>query len=223
LKLYDAARAPNPRRVRIFMAEKGIAFADSGTDSKGEPSGAPRIERIEVDLASGLLRSDAFRALNPLGQIPVLELDDGTAISESVAICRYLEGLYPEPSLFGADARTAAVIEMWNRRIELGLNAPVGIAWVNGPVVARVAPGRFRQLPEAREDAEARARAFQRRMDGWLAERPWVAGDAYSIADITALCSLDFASALVNLAPDPALTHLARWHAAASARPSASA
>lgn len=211
MKLYDAGPAPNPRRVRIFLAEKGIAL--EGGD----------IERIEVNIARGEQRNEAALARNPMGQIPVLELDDGTCISESVAICRYFEAIQPAPALFGATPVALALVEMWDRRVELGLLANVGVAWRNGPVVARMAPGRFRQNDAARDDAEAATHRFYRRLDGWLAERPFIAGENYSIADITALCTIDFASSLVELPPEPDLKHLARWHAEVSARPSAAA
>lgn len=211
MKLYDSKPAPNPRRVRIFLAEKGMPLAGGS------------IECIEVDITRGEQRNEAALARNPLGQIPVLELDDGTCISESVAICRYFEGMQPEPPLFGADPVAQGLVEMWNRRVEFGLLGPVGVAWRNGPIVARMAPGRFRQNEQAKEDAEEAARRFYRRLDGWLAERAFLAGEDYSIADITTLCTVDFATALVDLAPDPALSHLARWHAEVSARPSAKA
>jgi glutathione S-transferase len=216
MKLYDSEPAPNPRRVRIFLAEKGIPFGTSATDSEA-------VQLVPVDMAAGEHRSEAARARNPLGQIPVLELDDGTAISESVAICRYFEALRPDPPLFGSGLLEQARVEMWNRRIELGLLSQVGIAWRNGPVVAKMAPGRFRRIPEAKEDAEQAARSFYRRMNGWLADQGFLNGDAFSIADITALCTIDFASALVDLAPDPELTELQRWHEEVSARPAASA
>ncbi|TVS08673.1 MAG: glutathione S-transferase [Gammaproteobacteria bacterium] len=211
MKLYDVEQAPNPRRVRIFLAEKGIALEGG------------MIERIEVNMARGEHRDDSALARNPMGQIPVLELDDGTCISESVAICRYFEAVQPEPPLFGDTPVAQAEVEMWNRRVELGLLSQVGVAWRNGPIVARMAPGRFRQNEAAKEDAEAGARRFYRRLDGWLAESPFIAGEGYSIADITTLCTIDFATALVELAPPADLTHLARWHADVSGRPSAQA
>lgn len=216
MKLYDLQQGPNPRRVRIYLAEKGIPF---GADL----SGADAVTIVPVDISRGEQRDEAALARNPMGQIPVLELDDGTAISESVAICRYFEVLHPQPPLFGDGAVGQATVEMWNRRVELGLLAPVGRAWVNGPIVAKRAPGRFTQIPEAKTEGEKAARRFQTRLDGWLSDRPFLAGDAFSVADITLLCTLDFATALVDLAPDPALTNLARWHADVSARPSASA
>jgi len=211
MKLYDAEPAPNPRRVRIFLAEKGIEL------------GGPELECIAVDMSKGQHRDAGALARNPLGQIPVLELDDGTAISESVAICRYFEALHPAPALFGSTPMEQATIEMWNRRIELGLLAHVGVAWRNGPIVARMAPGRFRQNDQARIDGEDAARRFYDRLDGWLAASEFIAGPDYSIADITALCTIDFASRLVALVPDPGQAHIARWHAAVSSRPSAAA
>lgn len=211
MKLYDAEPAPNPRRVRIFLAEKGIEL------------GGSELERIAVDMTQGQHRDADALARNPLGQIPVLELDDGTVIAESVAICRYFEAVTPTPALFGGTPVEQAIVEMWNRRIELGLLAHVGVAWRNGPIVARMAPGRFRQNEPARIDAEDAARRFYGRLDGWLAAREFIAGAAYSIADITALCTIDFATRLVALAPDAEQAHIARWHAAVSSRPSATA
>jgi glutathione S-transferase len=216
MKLYDSEPAPNPRRVRIFLAEKGIALSESA-------NGDYEVQRVPVDMAAGEHRSEAALARNPQGQIPVLELDDGTSISESVAICRYFEAMQPEPALFGSDPVEQARVEMWNRRIELGLLSQVGIAWRNGPVVARMAPGRFRQIPEAKEDAEREVRSFYKKMDGWLTGRSFLDGDRFSIADITALCTIDFASGLVDLQPDPDLAELWRWHAGVSARPASSA
>jgi glutathione S-transferase len=206
MKLYDVAQAPNPRRVRIFLAEKGI-----------------EVPTVQVDMSRGEHKSPEFLQKNPSGKVPVLELDDGTCIAESVAICRYFEALQPAPRLFGATPADIGRIDMVNRQLEFELLGPVGQAWVNGPVVARMAPGRFQQIPEARAQGEKAARAFYRRLDGELAGRPFMAGADYSVADITALCVIDFASRLVDLEPDRALTHLWRWHQAVSQRPSATA
>ena len=216
MKLLDSQPAPNPRRVRVFLAEKGIRF---GADE----SGSDAVQLVAVDMSAGEHRSEAALARNPMGQIPVLELDDGTCIGESVAICRYFEAIRPEPPLFGATPVEQAQVEMWNRRVELGLLSNVGIAWRNGPIVAKMAPGRFRQIPEAKEDGEKAARSFYRRVDGWLADREFLAGERISIADITALCTIDFATKLVDLKPDAQFEQLWRWHAAMSARPSADA
>lgn len=203
MKLHDNSRAPNPRRVRIFLAEKGI-----------------EVPTVQVDLMTREHKSDAFKRLNSLGSIPVLELDDGDAIAESVAICRYFEELHPEPALFGRGAKGRAQVEMWNRRIELGLLMPVAQVWIHGsPLTAKLVP----QIPPA----AAFNREIVARFLGWLDReldgRAFLAGDDYSVADITALCTLDFATSLVGIALDPSLTQVARWRDAVSSRPSAKA
>jgi glutathione S-transferase len=203
VKLYDNVRAPNPRRVRIFLAEKGI-----------------EVPTVQVDLMKREHKSDAFLRKNSLGSIPVLELDDGTCIAESIAICRYFEELAPEPALFGRDALERAQVEMWNRRIELGLLMPVAQVWIHGsPLTAKL----VQQIPAA----AGFNRAVVARYLGWLDReidgREFLAGERYSVADITALCALDFATGLVGIAVDPALANLARWHEGVSSRPSAKA
>jgi glutathione S-transferase len=206
MKLYDATAAPNPRRVRIFLAEKGIS-----------------VPLVQVDLQKGEHKTPEFLRKHPSGKIPALELDDGTCIGESVAICRYLEAVQPEPNLFGRTPVELGVIEMHNRILELELLSQVGISWVNGPVVAKMAPGRFRQIPEAKAQSDAAVERFYARLDRELGERAFMAGDRYTIADITGLCVIDFAASLVGLKPDAALANLWRWHAAVSSRPSARA
>jgi len=206
MKLYEMTAAPNPRRVRVFLAEKGLT-----------------VPFVQVDMRAGEHKSPAFLKKNPSGKIPVLELDDGTCIAESVAICRYFEALHPQPSLFGATPKELGRIEMANRQLEFELLGPIGTSWVNGPIVAQMAPGRFKQNPQAKEASDAATRAFYGRLDRELAQHAFMADDAYSIADITALCVIDFATALVGLRPDDSLEHLWRWHAAVSARPSAKA
>jgi glutathione S-transferase len=206
MKLYEMTQAPNPRRVRIFLAEKGI-----------------EVPLVQVDMAKGEHKTAAFLAKNPSGKIPVLELDDGTCIAESVAICRYFEALHPSPSLFGDTPVALGLIEMANRQLEFELLGQVGISWVNGPVVAKMAPGRFKQNPEAKAASDAAVPRFYQRLDKQLAQQQWLAGDAFSIADITGLCTIDFASNLVGLQPDAGLANLWRWHTDASARPSAKA
>ena len=202
MKLYSHKQAPNPRRVRIFLAEKGLS-----------------VPTEEVDIFARANRQPAFLAKNPLGGIPVLELDDGTCIAESVAICRYFEVLHPKPSLFGESALEQATIEMWNRRIELVLQQAVGMVWIHGhPITAAM----FKQISENVAPAKARAAEFFALLDRELATRPFIAGPRYSIADITALCVTDFAR-FIELLPDPSLAHFARWHALVSARPSAGA
>jgi len=206
MKLYEMTAAPNPRRVRIFLAEKGI-----------------RVPFVQVDMRKGEHKTPAFLTKNPSGKIPVLELDDGTCIAESVAICRYFEALHPQPSLFGATPKELGRIEMANRILEFELLGQVGVSWVNGPIVAQMAPGRFKQNLQAKETSDAAVRSFYKRLDNELAHRRYMADNAYSIADITGLVTIDFAGSLVDLKPDDSLKNLWRWHAAVSARPSAKA
>jgi glutathione S-transferase len=206
LKLYDHPTAPNPRRVRVYLAEKGI-----------------EVERVNVDIMSLEHKTPEFIEKNLNGQIPVLELDDGDCISESVSICRYLEALHPAPALFGSTPLEVAKIDMHLRRVELQLGRSVSTSWVNGPVVAKVAAGRFIQIPEAKEQSDAATRAYYERLDSELSARAMIAGSTYSIADITAMCVIDFAEQMVALAPSPDLSNLARWRAEVAARPSATA
>jgi len=186
------------------MAEKGI-----------------EIERINVDMQKGEHKTEAFMQKNANGQIPVLELDDGAHISESISICRYLEALQPSPSMFGDTPEDIGRIDMHLRRIELLLGRNVSTSWVNGPIVAKL--GRFEQIPAAKQQSDAFVNNFYARLDRELSEREMIAGDEYCIADITAMVTIDFAEQLVGLKPDPALTHLARWREAVGRRPSASA
>ena len=206
MKLYDSKVAPNPRRVRIFLAEKGIV-----------------VPTVQVDIGSAEHKSPAFLKKNPSGKIPVLELDDGTCIAESVAICRYFEAVQPRPALFGTTPKEIGRIDMANRILEFELLGPLGVSWVNGPIVQQMAPGRFKLNLPAKEVSDAAAMSFYQRLDGELANRSYMADNAYSIADITALCLIDFASGAVGLKPDEGLANLWRWHAAVSSRPSAKA
>lgn len=205
MKLYEYTAGPNPRRVRMFLAEKGID-----------------IPRVQVDLRKGEHKAPEFLRRNPSGKVPVLELDDGTCIAESVAICRYLEALHPEPALFGTTPVSIGRIDMINRQLEFELLAPVGQAWVNGPIVSRLRPDRP-PIEQARAEGERAARRFHRRLDAMLADQPCMAGDHFSVADITALCVIDFATTLVELEPAVELANLWRWHGEISARPSATA
>ncbi|MEO8605507.1 MAG: glutathione S-transferase [bacterium] len=202
MKLYDSQTAPNPRRVRIFLAEKGVS-----------------VPVEQVDIASAANRAPEFRAKNPTGGVPVLELDDGTFLAESVAICRYFEERHPEPALMGTDAQDRAVVEMWQRRMELELFGPITQVFRNShPFFA----GRIPQVPEWGEVNRKHAEASMKWLDRELADREFVAGERYSIADITALCGIDFGRvSKIRIAPE--LTNLTRWHAAVSARPSAKA
>tara|TARA_R110002096_G_scaffold137638_2_gene291041 strand:+ start:367 stop:978 length:612 start_codon:yes stop_codon:yes gene_type:complete len=201
--LYDYPGGPNPRRVRIFLAEKGIA-----------------VPMETVDIMTRRNRQPDFLEKNPTGGIPILELDDGTCISESVAICRYFEELHPEPPLFGTGAKERAIIEMWLRRVELNLMVPIGMVWVHGhPLTAKL----IRQIPEAAAQNRVRTAMGYKLLNDQLAENEFIAGDAYSVVDAVALATYDFGAGLVGVPPEDGLTHLARWHAAVSARPSATA
>lgn len=205
MKLYTYAGAPNPRRVHIYLAEKGLTLP---------------FER--VDIMTRANRTPEFLAnVNPMGGLPVLALDDGTHLAESVAICRYFEALHPEPSLFGRTPAEIGRIDMWNRRIEMNFMMPVGLAWVHGsPLTARVVK---RQLPEMAEQARALVASAFAFLDAELAKHSFIAGDAYSMADILALTTFDFAGQLNQLHPAPEQKNLLRWHAEVSARPSAKA
>ena len=203
MKLYNHSMAPNPRRVRIFAAEKGIELA---------------LE--EVDILAGKSRTPDFLAKNSSGGVPVLELDDGSCLSESVAICRYLEGLHPEPTLLGRDLREQVEIERWNRRMELELFAAIGRTVQN---ISPIFQGRFKQFPEYGETQRSVVHQRLERMDRELGGHPFVAGDRFTIADITALVAIDIGDRLADIKIAPELAHLTRWYAAVSSRPSAGA
>lgn len=198
---YDSAMpAPNPRRVRIFAAEKGID-----------------LPRQDVSILKGEHKSDEFKAINPLGQTPALKLDDGTCLSESVAICRYLDELHPEPPLFGRDALERAQVDMWTRRVELILMSPVAQFWQHAhPLTARL----LTQYKEFGESNRARTADAMRWFDGQLQQREWLATADYTIADIVLLTTLGFA-AFVGLAVPEDCDALEDWQARAKARPSA--
>lgn len=203
MKLIQTKVAPNPRRVRIFLAEKGL-----------------EIPFVEVDLLKQEHKQPGFSRNNPMKQVPVLILDDGSALSESVAICRYFERLHPDPCLFGKSALEEAQIEMWQRRIELGLFYTVV------QVFRHLHPAmKDLEVPQISQWAEAnRPRVYEMLslLDKELADRPFIAGDAYSVADITALVAIDFMKP-ARIAQPKELINLARWHAIVSARPSAMA
>jgi len=202
MKIYDSKTAPNPRRVRIFVAEKGI-----------------QIPYEEVDLVKAVNWGEEFRKKNPSGTVPVLELDDGTCISETVAICRYLEELHPNPPLMGVDAKDRALVEMWQRRMELELLLPIADAFRQRHDFFK---GKIRQLPEYAEVQKKNAEDRLARLNNELANRNFIAGDRYTIADITALCAIDFGR-VSKIAIQPDQANLARWHAEVSARASAKA
>jgi glutathione S-transferase len=203
MKLYDGGRAPNPRRVRVFLAEKGVS-----------------VPTEQVDLGAMAQKSAAFTAINPLQRVPALVLDDGTIITESIAICRYFELLHPQPPLFGTQPKDVATIEMWQRRLELHLLFPVAHVFRNShPAMKEM---EVPQVPAWAEANKPRVMEFLDVLDGELKNRPFVAGDRYSVADITGLVSIDFMKPAKLAVPDT-LSHLKRWHAEVSARPSAKA
>jgi glutathione S-transferase len=204
MKLYTFPGGPNPRRVHIYLAEKGI-----------------EVEMETVDILTRRNREPDFLAKNPTGGIPILELDDGTCIGESVAICRYFEALHPDPPLFGTDAKSIAMIDSWVRRVELNLMSPIGQVWINGhPRTAKL----IKQVPGAAEQGRMRAALGYKLLDAQLADNEFIAGDAYSIADAVALATIDFGVHLVGVPYDAEKrAHLKRWHTAMSARPSAKA
>jgi len=202
MRLFTLPQAPNPRRVHIFLAEKGV-----------------EVPCEMVDVMRGESRTPEFlEKRNPLGGIPVLELDDGSHIAESVAICRYFEELHPEPPLFGKGPEETARIEMWSRRVELKGMQAVGQVWIHGsPLTRRANPN---QIAEAAELNRKLAHRFYDFLDASLAKTPCIAGDSFTIADILALTVIDFAARLVELPYDAGLSNLAAWHARVNERPS---
>jgi len=203
MRLYDGGRAPNPRRVRIFLSEKGVA-----------------VPLVPVDLGALEHKREAFTAVNPMQRLPALELDDGTVLTESIAICRYIEALHPQPPLFGSDPRERAIVEMWERRVEFHLLTPVSNVFRHSHPAMREME--VPQVPAFGEANRPKVLAFLAFLDRELADRRYVAGERYSVADITALVSVDFMKPVKIAMPDD-LTHLRRWHAEVSARPSAKA
>lgn len=203
MKLYDGGLAPNPRRVRIYLAEKGI-----------------EVPLVPVDMTALEHKSDAVSSRNPLQRLPVLELDDGTILTETVAICRYFEELYPDPPLFGKDALDKAIVEMWARRMELHLLMPVAHAFRHlHPAM------REWEVPQVAEWGEAnkpKVVEFLRWLDQDLGERAFIADDTYTIADITAMISIDFMKPARIKIPEEC-ANLFRWYSSVASRPSAKA
>ena len=211
MKLYDSEQAPNPRRVRIFMAEKGISC-----------------ETNQLNIVLGENLSDDFLAVNPRGLLPTLVLDDGTVLDESVAICRYLEETHPEPQLMGTDAISKAQIESRQRHMEFDGLFSAAEAFRNAyPRFAKRGlggnVGSVDAIPALVERGKASVLRFYNRLNEDLGQSQYVAGDAFTIADITALCAVDFASMAARVPVPETCENLARWHAEVSARPSARA
>lgn len=202
MKLYDLKAGMNPRRVRIFLAEKGI-----------------EVPMVDVDMMKGENATPEFLALNPLGKLPVLELDDGTILTESMAICRYFEELHPEPPLFGRDALERAKVEMWNRRMELEIAYPMTQVFQHGYEFWK---GRITQVPAFGEVCREKLRDRMNWLDGELADRNYFAGDSYTVADITAQCGLLMGKAVDMRIPET-LANLSRWYESVVSRPTARA
>jgi glutathione S-transferase len=203
MKLYDSKMAHNPRRTRIFLAEKGIT-----------------VPTEQFDMMTMAHKTPEYTAINPLQRMPALVLDDGTVIAESIAICRYFEALQPEPPLFGVGAKEVAVIEMWNRRCEINFFANVAAVFRHlHPAMKEL---EVPQVPAYAEAMRPRAVWFLEFLNRELSGREFVAGDRFSVADITTLCAVDFMKPSRIVMPE-GLDHLKRWHATVSARPSARA
>lgn len=202
--LYDSANpAPNPRRVRIFLAEKGLS-----------------VPTRQVEILKGEHKAAEYLAINPLGQTPALVLDDGHVVTESVAICRYFECLHPEPPLFGADALGVAAVDQALRRVELRLGQPLAQVWLHThPLTARAVKPQYRDYGKSQRP---RVLAAMREFETALAEREWLDGRGYSMADIVLLTTVDFASFVGIMIPQE-LSALRDWHRRALARPSARA
>ena len=207
MRFYDCKTAPSPRRVRIYLAEKGI-----------------QLETVQVDLGSGEQFSPEFRRINPDCVVPVLELDDGRCISEAIAICHYLEDLYPEPPMFGRTPEEHAAVLMWNAKIEQQGLWAMADAFRNSAkgLVDKALPGPdpCPQIPELAERGRARVQSFFKRIDAQLAANQFIAGDFYSVADITGLVVVDFAAWLKMAVPDDA-DNVARWYESVAGRASA--
>jgi glutathione S-transferase len=202
MKIYDFPLAPNPRRVRIFLAEKKI-----------------EIVYVHVDIMKGEDRTAEFMEKNPLGGLPVLEFDDGTYLTESLAICRYFEGVYPAP-LMGIDPRDVAFVEMWNRRMELEVLDPIANFLQHTSPIFK---DRIKQIPEFAEMRREHGLKRIEWLDSILAQRQFVAGERYTIADITAQVGIDLGFNLAGLKLPQGARHVKRWHEAVSSRPSAEA
>lgn len=203
MKLYDSRRAPNPRRVRWFMAEKGIED----------------IQIVDVDLFKGEHRSPDYLARAGIANVPALEVDDDLTITESVAICRYLEHLYPEPNMFGRDPRETAVIEMWSRRVELMVAMPLMMAVRHAhPALAALE----KQAPEVAQVNRVWAERSMKMLNRQLSNSAFIAGERVTMADILAATSIDFAR-MVQFKPGEEFEHVHRWLGVMMARPAATA
>lgn len=202
---YDCSTAPSPRRVRIFIAEKGL-----------------EVETVEVDLRSGEHLGEAFGEINPHRTVPVLEIEDGTRLWDSNSICLYLEEVFPEPNLMGRDAREKGVVATWNRSMEWdGFTAVADVLRNTSKGFqnrALTGPVDYEQIPALAERGRRRVQHFFTELDARLGACPYVAGDRFTIADITAVVTVDFAAWIKEAVPEDA-RNLREWHGRVSARP----
>lgn len=204
MKIFEEKTAPNARRVRMFLAEKGVL------DS---------VEFVHVDLKAGGNISSEFRKKNPIAKIPVLELDDGSYLSESIAICRYFEVLHPEIPLMGVSAKQQAEIEMWQRRCEFYFMNMVGMGFQHS---TGYFSDRMKPVAEWGQVCIESVPVFMAMLDAHLAESKFIAGDTFSVADITAFTTIDFAR-VIRIRPNEDLLNLKRWYDQINARESAKA
>jgi glutathione S-transferase len=203
MRLYDSKLAPNPRRARIFLAEKGIS-----------------VPTEQIDIAAHQHKTPEYATINPFQRMPALVLDDGTIITESIAICRYFEMLHPEPPLFGVGPKDSALVEMWNRRAEINFFANVAAVFRHThPAMKEL---EVPQVPAWADANRPRVAWFLEMLDGELANREFIAGDRYTVADITMQVAVDFMKP-ARLAMPEGVANVKRWHVAVSARPSAGA
>ena len=202
MKILQTQTAPNPRRVRIFLAEKGIDLPETPVNMMKREHKAPE-----------------FREKNSMGQLPTLELDDGTCISETVAICRYFDETQPDPPLFGTTPVEKALVDMWVRRVEFAVMTPVGNYWRHAHPRTAALLTQFKDFGESNAETYKGAQRF---LDRELAGRTWLAGDSYSMADICLLTTVDFAK-WIGLPLEPEYEHLAAWHGRAAGRPTSRA
>ena len=209
MKFYDCATAPSPRRVRIFLAEKGIS-----------------VPTVQVDLRNNEHLTPAFRAINPDATVPSLELDDGTRINDAIGICIFFEAIHPQPALMGETAEQKGLVAAWQREVERnGFYAIMEVFRNSTPgLKGRALPGPhdYEQIPALAERGRLRVQHFHEQLESRLARSEFIAGPRYSIADITALIAVDFAARAKMPIPE-SYVHLRRWHAQVSARPSAKA
>ena len=203
MKLYDLPASPNTRRVRIFIAEKNL-----------------EIEMIPIDMMSGENKTEKYLAKNPLGRMPLLELDDGTCIAESIAICRYLENEFPEPPLFGTTSLEKAMIEMWQRRMEFQFLNPLIDIFRNTHEMWK---DRIVQIPQVAEIASEGVKEQMVWLNQELEGKEYIAGDGYSVADITAKCAFEMGKAAVGIRIPEDLSNLDAWWSRVTSRPTARA